>query len=92
MNHCPDYSQVALNDLQTFEAVSSVSEDIVGIIVSCTVYEKIYWSDGCQSAKAVIDHLPDLYAKCLSFMAKAITYFRKTTTSEFPAFFRSRDI
>lgn len=70
--------------MQTFEAVSSVLEDIVGVIASCTVYENIYWSDGSQSAKAVIAHLPDLYAKCLGFLAKAINYFRKTTTSEFP--------
>lgn len=73
--------------MRTFEAVSSLMEDIVGIIASCTLYEKIYWSDDCESAKAVIHHLPGLYAHCLRFMAMAISYFQKTNLSKFHSLF-----
>lgn len=68
--------------MQTFEVVSAALEDITGIMGSCRVYEKIHWAGEYQSAKAVIQHLPELYAQCLRFMAKAIEYFSKDTFSE----------
>lgn len=73
--------------MQTIEAVSSLFEDIGGIIASCTVYEKIYRLDNCESAQAVIHHLPGLYTHCYGFMATAITYFHKTNISKFHVLF-----
>lgn len=72
--------------MQTFEGVSSALDDIAGIMDSCRVYEMLYWSDGCKSAKAIIQHLPDLYAQCLRFIAKAVSYFTKDTLSELSMF------
>lgn len=76
-----DTWQVALNDMHTFEGVSSALDDIAGVLGSCRIYERIYDSE-LVSAKAVIEQLPRLYAHCLRFMAKAIDYFQITTASE----------
>lgn len=73
--------QVALNDMHTFEGVSAALDDIAGVLGSCTFYERIYDSE-LESAKAVFEQLPRLYAHCLRFMAKAIDYFQTTTASE----------
>lgn len=73
--------QVALNDMHTFEGVSAALDDIAGVLGSCTFYERIYDSE-LESAKAVFEQLPRLYAHCLRFMAKAIEYFQTATASE----------
>lgn len=68
--------------MQTFEGVSAALEDITGIVGSCRLYEKIHWSGEYDSAKAVVQHLPDMYTQCLRFIAKAIEYFSKDTFSK----------
>lgn len=68
--------------MHTFEAVSSVLEDIASIMGSCRIYERIY-SKEFESAKAVITQLSRLYAHCLRFMAEAIDYFHTKSPSEF---------
>lgn len=45
---------MALNDLETFEGVSSAWEDIAGMMGSCRTYEDLYRSGEHDSAKAVI--------------------------------------
>ncbi|KAL0631347.1 hypothetical protein Q9L58_009793 [Maublancomyces gigas] len=72
--------QVALNDMQTFEAVSSALEDIAGIMGSCRIYENIHLSSILKSSEAVIRQLPRLYTHCLIFMADAISYFSTKTS------------
>lgn len=72
---------MALNDVQTFEGVSSALDDIASVMGSCRIYEKIYANE-LESAKAVIGQLPRLYAHCLRFMAEAIDYYQTKTPSE----------
>lgn len=77
--------QVALNDMQTFEAVSAVLENIAGVMGSCRIYEKIHWSNehGLQSADAVVQQVPQLYTVCLKFMAEAIDFFNTKAPSKY---------
>lgn len=78
--------QVALNDMQTFEAVSSALENIAGIMGACKIYEGIHWFNDhrLQSAEAVVQQLPQLCTICLRFLAEAIDFFNTNAPSEFP--------
>lgn len=71
---------MALNDLHTFEAVSSALDDVASVMGSCRIYERIYSND-LESAKAVMVQLPRLYTHCLVFMAETINYFQTKTSS-----------
>lgn len=71
---------MALNDLHTFEAVSSALDDVASIMGSCRIYERIYSND-LESAKAVMVQLPRLYTHCLVFVAGAINFFQTETSS-----------
>lgn len=74
--------------MQTFEAVSSALDDIADIMGSCKIYETIHRFSQLESAKAVIFHIPKLYASCLRFMADAIDYFNTDALSKSPVVFR----
>lgn len=67
---------MALNDLQTFDGVSSALEDIAGMMESCRTYEDLYLCSARDSGRAVVVQLQELYVHCLMFMADAIDYFR----------------
>lgn len=69
--------------MQTFEGVSSALDDIAGVLGSCRIYEKIHWSTDLESAKAVLEQVPQLYASCLRFMAEAINFFNTPTSSKY---------
>lgn len=74
-------SKVAMNDMRTFEGVTSAMDDVAGLLGTCTIYERIY-SGKWDSARAVVEQLPRVYAHCLKFMAQAIEYFQTSTASE----------
>lgn len=69
--------QVALNDMQTFEGISSTLDDIAGLMGSCKIYEMIHSSREFQSSKNVMQQLPCVYAAMLEFTAEAIYYSDK---------------
>lgn len=73
---------MALNDLQTFDGVSSALEDIAEMMGSCRTYEDLYRSSQRDSGRAVVVQLQKLYVYNLTFMAGAIDYFRTGGLSE----------
>ena len=61
--------------MKTFEELTSALEDIGNIVSCCRIYEELYISHPCDSAKAVINALPPLYTAVLRFIIEVRGYF-----------------
>ena len=61
--------------MKTFEELTSALEDIGNIVSCCRIYEELYLSRTCDSAKAVVNTLPLLYTAVLRFIIKVRKYF-----------------
>ena len=61
--------------MKTFEELTSALEDISNIVSCCRIYEELYLSRTCSSAKAVVNALPLLYTAILRFIIKVRRYF-----------------
>ena len=61
--------------MKTFEELTSALEDVGNIISCCRLYEELYLSSTCDSAKAVVNALPLLYTAVLRFIIEVRGYF-----------------
>ena len=61
--------------MKTFEELTSALEDVGNIISCCRIYEELYISRTCDSAKAVVNALPLLYTAVLRFIIEVRGYF-----------------
>ena len=68
--------------MKTFEELTSALEDLGNIISCCRIYEGLYLSRTCDSAKAVVRALPLLYTAVLRFIIEVRGYFDMTGLSE----------
>ena len=73
--------QVALNDLATFDHLSSSMDDIASIMCSCQRFEKLYSGNPGESAQALIKRLPSVYGACLKLIAEALIYVEEIPPS-----------
>ena len=68
--------------MKTFEKLTSALEDMGNIISCCRIYEELYLSRTCESAKAVVNALPLLYTEVLRFIIEVRGYFDMKGFSE----------
>ena len=68
--------------MKTFEELTSALEDIGNIVSCCRIYEELYLSRTCDSAKAVLNALPLLYTAVLRFIIEVRGYFDMKGLSE----------
>ena len=68
--------------MKTFEELTSALEDLSNIISCCRIYEELYLSRTCNSAKAVVSALPLLYTAVLRFIIEVRGYFEMKGLSE----------
>ena len=73
--------QVALNDLTTFDRLSSTMDDIATLMCSCRRFEKLYSNNSGESAQALIKKLLPIYRACLKLIAEALIYVEENTGS-----------
>ena len=74
------YYQLALNEMKTFEELTSALEDIGNIVSCCRIYEEFYLT--CNSAQGVVNALPLLYTDVLRFIIEVRGYFSIKGLSE----------
>ena len=93
------------DDFATFNLFSGAASDVIGILISCRVYGKMYGGDGGQKGlsdfqelhQKVVDYIPGIYTEILEFsyqMSKQIgrnmgTRFLKGLLSSASSKFRS---
>ena len=68
--------------MKTFEELTCALEDIGNIVSCCRIYEELYLSRTCDSAKAVVNALPPLYTAVLRFVIEVRGYFNMKGSSE----------
>ena len=68
--------------MKTFEELTSALEDLGNIVSCCRIYEELYLSRTCDSAKAVVNALPLLYTAILRFIIEVRGYFDMKGLSE----------
>ena len=76
---------MALNDLTTFDRLSSSMDDIATLMCSCRRLETLYSEDSGESAQALIKKLPSVYGACLKLIAEALIYVEENTGSISPS-------
>ena len=70
-----------LNDLTTFDRLSSSMDDIATLMCSCRRFETLYSEDSGESAQALTKKLPSVYGACLKLIAEALIYVEENTGS-----------
>ena len=70
-----------MNDLKTFDHLSSSLDDIASLMCSCQRFEKIYSENPGESAQALIKKLPSVYGTCLKLIAEALIYVKEIPCS-----------
>ena len=74
-----------LNDLATFDHLSSSLDDIASLVCSCQRFEKLYSENPGESAQALIKKLPSVYGACLKLIAEGLIYVKEIPPSISPS-------